>query len=140
MRCSYLVRLMLIVLIAAVGACQLASPVPAVRTDDCAPGPLTDSARNGEFVFETSGVVDLQNELLIVTRRGARSGDRLEASLRRLDASGQIGLPSTIAVVRDGSDVIFRLPIYKPAGAGCWRVDVSDERGAASYVVKIREP
>jgi hypothetical protein len=140
MRCNHVVRLVFSVFIAALGACQSASPVPPVRGEDCTPGPLTDSARNGEFVFETSGVVDLQNEFLIVTRRGARSGDRLEASLRRLDASGQIGLPSTFAVVRDANNVVFRLPVYKPAGEGCWRVDVSDERGTASYVIAIHEP
>jgi hypothetical protein len=111
------------------------------RNGECTPGPLTDSARNGEYDFHTSGVIDRQNEFLVVSRRGASLGDRIEAGLHRLDGLGRIGLVSSPAEIRDGpNDMVFRVPVYKPAGEGCWRVEVSDGRGTASYVVQVRDP
>jgi hypothetical protein len=111
------------------------------RNGECTPGALTDSARNGEYGFQTSGVIDRQNEFLVVSRRGARPGDRIEARLHQLDGAGRTALMSDPAEIRDGAnDIVFRVPVYKPAGEGCWRVDVSDARGTASYVVQVREP
>lgn len=111
-----------------------------LRNGDCAPGPLTESARDGEFTFHTSGLIDPQNELLVVTRRDARLGDRVEASLEQLDGQGNVGLMSSPAEVRDAAsnEVVFRITVLGPAGEGCWRVDVSDGRGRASYVVRVR--
>jgi hypothetical protein len=140
-------RAVLLLVVAALCACETTTAPPGFRNGDCAPGPLTDSARNGEYVFHTSGVVDLQNEFVVVSRRGARAGDRLEASLHQLDGLGRIGLMGAIGEVRGvtSSEVVFRIPVYKPAGAGCWRVDVMNEIGTAnfvvtaSYVVEVRE-
>jgi hypothetical protein len=112
------------------------------RNGECTPGPLTESARNGEFTFQTSGVIDLQNERVVVSRRGARLGDRVEASLDQLDGVGNAGRMSSLAEVREGApnEVVFRVVVLGPAGEGCWRVDVSDGRGTASYVVQVRYP
>jgi hypothetical protein len=120
---------------------RLFSSPAGFRDGDCSPGPLTESARNGEYVFQTSGVIDLQNELLVVSRRGARLGDRVDASLDQLDGPGRIGLSSPAESREAASDeVVFRVPVYKPAGEGCWKVDVSDKRGTASYVVQVQNP
>ncbi len=107
---------------------------------ECVPGPLTESARNGQFTFETSGTIDPQNELLVVSRSEARLGDRVEASMDQLDGLGNVGLISSSAEVRvvASNDVVFRIPVLGPAGEGCWRVDVSDARGRTSYVVRVR--
>jgi hypothetical protein len=109
------------------------------RDGSCTPGPLTESARNGEFTFQTSGLIDPQNESLVVSRSGARLGDRVESSLDQLDGAGNAGLIASTAEVRDAAsnEVVFRVLVLGPAGEGCWRVDVSDARGKASYVVRV---
>lgn len=106
------------------------------RDGHCNTGPLTESARNGEYVFQTTGLVDIQNEFVFVAKRGAQPGDRLGANLRRLDADGWIGLPDTAAETA-GGQLRFRLWVYKPAGKGCWQIDMIDGSNA-SYVVEVR--
>lgn len=113
---------------------------PGFRNGICTTGPVTESARNGDYEFLTD-VVDERNEFVSVLKRGARPGDRVGANLVRLDASGWIGLPAMSAEPMGHSEFGFRIPVYKPAGRGCWQVNVQiGGRDVASYVVEVREP
>jgi len=118
-----------------------ASSGPGFVNGVCTGGPLTESARSGEYVFRWTDI-DEGNEFLIVEKRGAAIGDRLFATFSRLDAPGQIGYPEVIAQPFGSGPPVFRIGMYKPAGIGCWRVDLrsaSDSQVVASYVVRIRE-
>lgn len=114
--------------------------VPGFRDGGCNTGPVTESARNGDYVFQTNGIVDVQNEVVSVVKRGAQPGDRVTASLSRLDSFGRIGLPETTAQPTAGGQLRFGIPVYRPAGEGCWQIDVIDGSNVASYVVEVREP
>jgi hypothetical protein len=116
-------------------------PAAGYRNGTCTAGPLTESARNGEFVFRWTDI-DEGNEFLIVEKRGAKIGDAIFATLARLDAPGQIGYPEVIAQPFGSGPPVFRMGIYKPAGIGCWRVDLrsaTDSQVVASYLVRVHE-
>jgi hypothetical protein len=124
-------------------AASPAAGVPAAgyRNGSCTIGPLTESGRNGDFVFRWTDI-DEGNEFLIVEKRGAAIGDRIFATFSRLDAPGQIGYPEVIAQPFGSGPPVFRIGMYKPAGPGCWRVDLrdtSDSHVVASYVIGITD-
>lgn len=115
---------------------------PGSRDGTCTTGPLSESARNGEFVFRSTTVKE-GNEYVVVSKRGAKIGERLFATLEQLDGPGRIGLPTSAAEPLGSGELVFKVGIYKPAGSGCWRVDLrdpSDSQIVASYVVLVREP
>jgi hypothetical protein len=120
----------------------VAASAPGSQSGTCTTGPLTESARNGEYVFRTT-LIDAGNEFVLVQKRGAQIGERMSAILRRLDAPGQVGLPPFAAEPLGPGELIFKVGIYKPAGKGCWQVDLmdpSDGRVVARYVVDVRDP
>lgn len=119
-----------------------AAATPGYGDRTCTPGPLTESARSGEYDFRND-LVDSRGEYVVVAKRDARIGDRLSATLARLDAPGLIGLPPFAAEPTTSQGLVFKVGVYKPAGAGCWRVDLMDPatgRFLASYVVLVRDP
>jgi hypothetical protein len=111
---------------------------PGFRDGRCETGPATESARNGDFVFQTTGIVSAQNEVVFVAKRGTKLGDHVEARLSRLDASGSIGLLEATAQPGPVGQMRFAIPVFKPAGAGCWQIDVMDGTKSASYVVEVQ--
>jgi len=113
---------------------------PGFRDGRCHTGPVTQSARNGDYVFQTTGIIDDRNEFVFVVKRGAQVGDQVAVSITRLDDRGRILLPPLTAEPRDAGRPAFKLPIYKPTGEGCWQVDLIDGPNVVSYVVEVREP
>jgi hypothetical protein len=116
-------------------------PVPGFTAGRCTTGPLSRSARDGTFLFRTNVVYE-RSEVVLVERQGAHVGDRLFATLSRLDAAGSIGLPDFAAVSIAPGATVFRVGVYKPTGRGCWRLDLRDPSTSdvvASYVVEVRE-
>lgn len=105
----------------------------------CNTGPADDRARSGDYVFLTTGLIDAQNEFLSVAKRGVGPADQVRAELGRLDQQGSVSLPPVSSALHEGR-IVFRLPVYKPAGSGCWRVTLVDGSATATYVVEVREP
>lgn len=107
------------------------------REGRCYTGPANERARGGEYVFLTNGVIDPENEFLDVWKRGSGASDQISATLTRLDDQGDIRLPSATRTLNEGR-IVFRLPVHKPAGPGCWNVAVIDGNITANYIVEVR--
>lgn len=122
-------------------ASSSAPPSPGFRNGTCTTGPLSESTRSGEYTFGPD-ILDEENEFIVVQKRGARIGERLSAILRRLDGQGLVGLPPFPAEPFGSGELVFRAGVYKPAGKGCWQVDLmdpTDGRVVASYVVRVQD-
>lgn len=93
---------------------------------------------NSAFGRIGSGPINGSSEYLIGVVRGAPLGDDRGFLAERLDQYGKIVVPARAeSRTNPWSDVVWRVPLFKPAGGGCWKVRPESSSDADWIVVQI---
>jgi hypothetical protein len=148
MRATFVRGLLLVGLVTT--SCE-AGPVPPATVD-----PQLGGFRNGRCVETTiadasgvitvnsafgrigSGPINGSSEYLIAVVRGAPLGDDRGFHAERLDGYGKISVPARAEPrANPWGDVVWRVPLFKPAGGGCWKVRPEGASDADGIVVRI---
>ena len=111
----------------------------------CTETTLTDASGvitiNSAFGRIGSGPITQSSEYLIAVLRGVPLGDDRGFLAERLDQFGKISVPAR-AESRGNpwGDVVWRVPLFKPAGGGCWKVRPEGASDTDGIVVRIDLP
>lgn len=93
---------------------------------------------NSTFGRIGSGPINESSEYLIAVVRGAPLGDDRGFLAERLDQYGKISVPARAeSRANPWGDVVWRVPLFKPAGGGCWKVRPEGTLDADGIVVRI---
>jgi len=93
---------------------------------------------NSAFGRIGSGAINDSAEYLIAVVRGAPLGDDRGFLAERLDQYGKISVPARAeSRANPWGDVVWRVPLFKPAGGGCWKVRPEGSSDTDWIVVRI---
>ena len=148
MRATFVRCLLLLALVAT--SCE-AAPAPPVRVGPqlggfqdgrCIETTLADASGvitvNSAFGRIGSGPINDSSEYLIAVVRGAPLGYDRGFLAERLDQYGKISVPARAeSRANPWGDVVWRVPLYKPAGGGCWKVRPDGSSDTDGIVVRI---
>jgi hypothetical protein len=139
------------VLVALVATSCEAAPVPPAPASSqvggfqngrCIETTLADASGvitvNSAFGRIGSEPIDQRSEYLIAVVRGAPLGDDRSFVAKRLDGYGKIWVPARAeSRANPWGDVVWPVPLFKPAGGGCWKVWPDGGSDADGIVVRI---
>ena len=139
------------VLVALVATSCEATPVPPATVDPqlggfrdgrCIETTLADASGvitvNSAFGRIGIGPINGSSEYLIAVVRGAPLGDDRGFLAERLDGYGKISVPARAeSRANPWGDVVWPVPLFKPAGGGCWKVRPEGTPDADGIVVRI---
>lgn len=93
---------------------------------------------NSTFGRIGSGPINASSEYLIAVVRGAPRGDNRSFLAERLDQCGKTSVPARAeSRANPWGDIVWRVPLFKPAGGGCWKVRPEGASDADGIVVRI---
>jgi hypothetical protein len=93
---------------------------------------------NSAFGRIGSGPINESSEYLIAVVRGAPLGDDRGFLAERLDQYGKVSVPARAeSRANPWGEVVWRVPLFKPAGGGCWKVRPEGASDADGIVVRI---